>query len=41
MTLRITTAFHSSGDVAGKYASGFSLQKRYDAINSAKHPWLG
>jgi integrase len=31
---------HSSGDVAGKYGSGFSLQKRYVAINSVKHPWL-
>ena len=31
----------SSGDVAGKYGSGFSLQKRYEAINSVKHPWLG
>ena len=31
---------HSSGDVAGKYGSGFSLQKRYEAINSVKHPWL-
>ena len=32
---------HSSGDVAGKYGSGFSLQKRYEAINSETHPWLG
>jgi hypothetical protein len=31
---------HSSGDVAGKYGSGFSLQKRYEAINSVQHPWL-
>ena len=31
---------HSSGDVAGKYGDGFSLQKRYEAINSVKHPWL-
>lgn len=32
---------HSSGDVAGKYGSGFSLQKRYEAMNSVEHPWLG
>jgi hypothetical protein len=31
---------HSSGDVAGKYGAGFSLQKRYEAINSVDHPWL-
>ena len=31
---------HSSGDVVGKYGDGFSLQKRYEAINSVKHPWL-
>ena len=31
---------HSSGDVAGKYGVGFSLQKRYEAINSVDHPWL-
>jgi len=28
------------GDVAGKYGSGFSLQKGYEAINSEKYPWL-
>jgi hypothetical protein len=28
----------SGGAVDG---SGFSLQKRYEAINSVKHPWLG
>lgn len=31
---------HSSGDVAGTYGVGFSLQKRYEALNSVKHPWL-
>lgn len=31
---------HSSGDVAGKYGVGFSLEKRYEALNSVKHPWL-
>lgn len=31
---------HAAGDVAGKYGSGFSLSKRYEAINSIDHPWL-
>jgi hypothetical protein len=31
---------HSSGDVAGKYGAGFSLQKRDEAIKSVEHPWL-
>jgi integrase len=31
---------HAAGDVAGKYGSGFSLQRRYEAINSVKHHWL-
>ena len=31
---------HAAGDVAGKYGSGFSLQRRYEAINSVQHPWL-
>ena len=31
---------HAAGDVAGKYGAGFSLAKRYDAVNSVNHPWL-
>jgi len=31
---------HSSGDVAGTYGSGPSLQIRADALNSVSHPWL-
>jgi hypothetical protein len=30
---------YASGDVAGKYGAGVSLQKRYESINSVKHPW--
>lgn len=31
---------HSGGDVASNYGQGPSLRKRYEAINSVKHPWL-
>ena len=31
---------HAQGDVAGKYGDGFSLERRYEAINSVSHPWL-
>jgi integrase len=32
---------HSQGDVAGGYGQGPSLKKRYQAITSIQHPWLG
>ena len=32
---------HSQGDVAGGYGQGPSLKKRYEAIMSIQHPWLG
>ena len=31
---------HAQVDVAGKYGDGFSLERRYEAINSVSHPWL-
>ncbi len=31
---------HASGDVAGRYGQGPSLQNRYLAIASVEHPWL-
>lgn len=32
---------HAQGDVAGGYGQGPSLKKRYEAIMSIQHPWLG
>jgi hypothetical protein len=31
---------HGQGDIASKYGSGPSLEVRYEAIASIKHPWL-
>ena len=31
---------HAQGDVGGKYGEGPSMNKRLEAVNRIKHPWL-
>ena len=36
----MAAVFHPQGDVGGKYGEGPSMNKRLEAINRIKHPWL-